>query len=98
MGLLTKLATLPVAPVWGVAWVARKVAEYAEEEMYGEAGVRRQLLEIDAAHAAGEISDEERDRLERAALAALAEHQGLEGVPWSESSPDAREVEGHGEG
>jgi len=77
MGLLTSLVTLPLAPVRGVVWVARTLAEYAEEEMYGEAGVRRRLLEIEAAHAAGEMSDDERDREEREALARLAEHQGL---------------------
>lgn len=70
MGLLSKLAMLPLAPVSGVVWVARRLSEYAEEEMYGEAGIRRTLAEVEAAHAAGEISDDERDRFERALLAA----------------------------
>jgi hypothetical protein len=69
MGLLSKLAMLPLAPVTGVVWVARRLSEYAEEELYGEAGMHRRLAEIDAAHAAGEISDDERERLESALLA-----------------------------
>jgi hypothetical protein len=94
MGLFTKLVTLPLAPVWGVAWVAKRVAEYAEDEMYGEAGVRRRLLEIEAAHAAGELSDEERERQEREAIAGLVEHQGL---GWQPDPAHGREERVDGE-
>lgn len=68
MGLLTKIAMLPLAPVSGVVWVAKRLQEYAEQELEGEVGLRRRLAEIDAAHAAGEISDGERERLEGAVL------------------------------
>jgi len=75
MGLLTRIVALPLAPVYGVVWVAKTLADYADEEMYGEAGIRRRLAEIEAAHAAGEISDDELDRAEREALALLAERR-----------------------
>ncbi|MEU9007600.1 gas vesicle protein GvpG, partial [Streptomyces sp. NPDC048551] len=39
MGLLTFLATLPVAPVRAVVWAAQRVAEQAEDEYYDPAPV-----------------------------------------------------------
>lgn len=58
MGLITGLLTLPLAPVRGVAWVAEKVAEQAEFELYDETRIMRELSELEAAHDRGEISDE----------------------------------------
>jgi len=58
MGLISGLVTLPLAPVRGVAWIADKVAEEAERELYDEANVMAQLAALDAAHDAGEIGDE----------------------------------------
>ncbi len=58
MGLITGLLTLPLAPVRGVAWVAEKVAEQAELELYDETRIMRELSELEAAHDRGEISDE----------------------------------------
>jgi hypothetical protein len=61
MGLMTGLLTLPLAPVRGVAWVAEKLAEQAEAELYDEASVTRELAQLDAAHERGEISQETYD-------------------------------------
>lgn len=58
MGLITGLLTLPLAPVRGVAWVAEKVAEQAELELYDENRIMRELAELEAAHDRQEISDE----------------------------------------
>lgn len=58
MGLITGLLTLPLAPVRGVAWVAEKVAEEAELELYDENRIMRELAELEAAHDRGEIDDE----------------------------------------
>jgi hypothetical protein len=58
MGLITGLLTLPLAPVRGVAWVAEKVAEQAEMELYDENRIMRELAELEAAFALGEISEE----------------------------------------
>ena len=58
MGLITGLLTLPLAPVRGVAWVAEKVAEEAEKELYDENRIMRELADLEAAFALGEISEE----------------------------------------
>jgi Gas vesicle protein G len=61
MGLITGLLTLPLAPVRGVAWVAEKVAEEAELELYDENRIMRELAELEAAHDQGQLSDEQFD-------------------------------------
>ncbi len=48
MGLITGLLTLPLAPVRGVAWVAEKVAEQAELELYDESRIMRELAELES--------------------------------------------------
>ncbi len=58
MGLITGLLTLPLAPVRGVAWVAEKVAEEAEAELYDENRIMRELAELEAAYGRSEISEE----------------------------------------
>ena len=59
MGLISGLLTLPLAPVRGTAWIAEKVLEQAESELYDEGAIRAQLMEIDAAREAGEIDEDE---------------------------------------
>lgn len=61
MGLITGLLTLPLAPVRGVGWVAEKVADEADQEMYDENRIMRQLAELEAAHEQGEIGQTEFD-------------------------------------
>lgn len=58
MGLITGLLTLPLAPVRGVAWVAEKLAEQAELELYDENRIMMELAELEAAHERGEISED----------------------------------------
>jgi hypothetical protein len=57
MGLITGILTLPLAPVRGVAWVAEKVAEQAELELYDEDRILRELIELVAARDRGELSE-----------------------------------------
>jgi hypothetical protein len=59
VGLITGLLTLPLAPVRGTVWVAEKLMEQAEAEMYDESAIFAALEELEAARDAGEISDEE---------------------------------------
>jgi len=59
MGLITGLLTLPLAPVRGVAWLTEKVAEQAELELYDEDRIMRELAQVEMAHDAGEIGDEQ---------------------------------------
>jgi hypothetical protein len=58
MGLISGLLTLPLAPVRGVAWVAEKVAEEAQLELYDENRIMMELGELEAAHERGEISED----------------------------------------
>ena len=64
MGLITGLLTLPLAPVRGTVWLAERIQEQAEAELYDEDVIRAQLMEIDAAREAGEISEEEATQAE----------------------------------
>ena len=64
MGLLTGILTLPLAPVRGVAWIGEMLAEEAERELAAINSPQRALAELDAARAAGELSDAEYEQLE----------------------------------
>ncbi len=71
MGLLTGLITLPLAPVRGVVWLAGRLAEQAENELYDEGSIHRQLDEIRAQRDAGELSEPEYDAKEDELIARL---------------------------
>jgi len=72
MGLLTDLLTFPVlGPIKGVIWIAEKVAEQAEKELYDEGAVRGQLMELELRYDLGEISEEEYLEAEEALLERL---------------------------
>lgn len=71
MGLVTALATLPLAPVRGVVWLAEQVREQAEAELYDPAAIRRQLEEVEEARVAGVLSDEESADLEEELMGRL---------------------------
>ena len=58
MGLLSKLVLLPLAPVYGVVALARQLEEQAEEELYGEAAIRRDLEQLVTEYEAGVIDDD----------------------------------------
>ena len=73
MGLITGLLTLPLAPVRGVAWVAEQVADQAEQEMYDEGRIMRELAAVELAHDSGEIDDETLERQVDALLERLEE-------------------------
>ena len=62
MGLITGILTLPLAPVRGVAWVAEKVAEQAERELYDENRIMGELAELEEAKNAGELDEEQFNR------------------------------------
>jgi Gas vesicle protein G len=68
MGLISGLLTLPLAPVRGVAWVAEALAQEAERQMAEAASPERALAELEAAHAAGELSDERFEELQAALI------------------------------
>jgi hypothetical protein len=72
VGLFTGLITLPLAPVRGVAWVAERIAEEVDRELYDEGNIRRQLLQLELDHEDGKLSDEERSAQEEDLLQRLA--------------------------
>ncbi|WP_335934971.1 gas vesicle protein GvpG [Streptomyces sp. PTD5-9] len=73
MGLLTQLATLPLAPVRGAAWVIERVVEAAENEYYDTGPVERELAALERRLLAGEIDEETFDRREDELLDRLDE-------------------------
>jgi hypothetical protein len=84
VGLFTGLLTLPLAPVRGVVWVAERVAEEVERELYDEGNIRRQLLQLELDHEDGKLSDEERNAQEELLLQRLAVSQMREQMPGEE--------------
>lgn len=77
MGLITGLLTLPLAPVRGTAWLAERIQEQAESELYDEGRIRAQLMEIEAAREAGEVGEEEATLAEDALLERLIAARAL---------------------
>ena len=77
MGLITGLLTLPLSPVRGVAWLAERVQEQAENELYDESSIRAGLLELEEAREKGEFSPEEIDAAEDLLIERLMEIRGV---------------------
>lgn len=74
MGLITGLLTLPLAPVRGTIWLAEQLAEAAENELYDEKKILRELMDLEMQEAEGILAPEERrlredDLLERLSVA-----------------------------
>ncbi|MFI1358609.1 gas vesicle protein GvpG [Streptomyces sp. NPDC020898] len=64
MGLIGEVLLLPFAPVRGSAWVIGQVLHEAERLYYDPAAVRAELALLEERLEAGEIDEEEFDRLE----------------------------------
>ncbi|WP_037356015.1 gas vesicle protein GvpG [Amycolatopsis orientalis] len=71
MGLLGEILLLPLAPVRGVAWVAEKVIDAAEQERIAQ--LRRELVALERELVTGTVSEEEFDRREDEILDLLEE-------------------------
>ena len=79
MGLITGLLTLPLAPVRGTVWLAERIQEQAEEELYDESAIRAGLLEVEAARQAGTVDEQELAAAEDALIERLMAMRGLAG-------------------
>lgn len=79
MGLISGLLTLPLAPVRGTVWLAERIQEQAERELYDESAIRTGLLEIEHARATGELDERELDEAEDVLIARLMEIRALAG-------------------
>jgi hypothetical protein len=64
MGLITEVLLLPFSPVRGSLWAVRQVLAEAERQYYDPAAVRAELARLEQRLDAGEIDEEEFDRLE----------------------------------
>lgn len=64
MGLISEVLLLPFAPVRGSAWAIRQVVQEAERIYYDPATIRAELARLEEQMEAGEITEEEFDRLE----------------------------------
>jgi hypothetical protein len=71
VGLLRRLALLPLAPVEGLLWLAGVLQRIAEEELDDPARWRAVLDEAEAAHARGELSDAGLEAVEEEVVAHL---------------------------
>ena len=59
MGFLVDLLAFPVmGPVKGLMWIAEKVAEQADNEIYNPGKIRGQLMELELRLDLGEITEE----------------------------------------
>jgi hypothetical protein len=79
MGLITGLLTLPLAPVRGTIWLAERIQEQAEEELYDESAIRAGLLELEAAREAGDVDEAELAEAEDALIERLMVIRGMGG-------------------
>jgi Gas vesicle protein G len=79
MGLITGLLTLPLAPVRGTVWLAERIQEQAEEELYDESAIRQGLLDLEAARQAGTLDEAEIAAAEDALIERLMAIRGLAG-------------------
>ena len=60
MGFLINLLTFPVlGPIMGVMWIAEKVVEQADKELYDEDKLRGLLMELELRFELGEMSEQE---------------------------------------
>lgn len=92
MGLLTGLLTLPLAPVRGAAWVAEQVAEEADRQLYDEASIRRDMLQLELDYEDGKIDMQEREYYEEQLMERLAISQARRAAREEEVRPSDQDV------
>ena len=79
MGLITGLLTLPLAPVRATVWLAERIQEQAEAELYDESAIRLGLEELALARERGDYDEEEIVEAEDELLERLLVIRGLRG-------------------
>ncbi|HKP90174.1 MAG TPA: gas vesicle protein GvpG [Thermoleophilaceae bacterium] len=79
MGLIGALLTLPLAPVRGTVWLAERVEEQAEDELYDESAIRTGLIELEAMRESGEVDEADIEAAESALLERLMVIRGIGG-------------------
>ena len=69
MGILFDILAFPLmGPIKGVSWIAEKIGEQADKELYSEDSIRGKLLELELRFDLGEIAEKDYDELEETLL------------------------------
>ena len=72
MGILFDILAFPLmGPIKGVTWIAEKMVEQAEKELYSVDAIRGKLLELELKFDLGEISEKDYEALEETLLGLL---------------------------
>jgi len=79
VGLITGLLTLPLAPIRGTVWIAERIQQQAELELYDETAIRTGLLELEQARETGELDAGEIAAAEDALIERLREIRAAQG-------------------
>jgi hypothetical protein len=77
VGLISGLLTLPLAPVRSIGWVSELLAEEAQRELAEVESPQQALAELEAARAAGELSEEQFSELEAELIESILSRGGL---------------------
>jgi gas vesicle protein GvpG len=98
MGLFKELALLPLAPVRGTAWVAEKITEEAERQLYEEDSIRREMLQLEIDADEGRLGEKEREAKEEELLdrLAISRQRQAEAEEWAAAEPFEEEWIDHG--
>lgn len=76
MGLLSGILLLPLAPVRGAGWVAERLLDAAENELYDPPAVRARLRALNEALERGELELADFEREEERLLDLLERREG----------------------
>ncbi len=72
MGLLFDILAFPLmGPIKGVTWIAEKLVEQADKELYSEDAIRGKLLELELRFDMGEIAEKDYNEQEETLLSML---------------------------
>ena len=72
MGLLFDILAFPLmGPIKGVSWIAGKIVEQADKELYSEDAIRAKLMELELRFDMGEIAEADYNELEDTLLGML---------------------------
>jgi hypothetical protein len=77
MGLISEILLLPLAPVRGTVWLAERLQEQAERELYDEKRIYEELIELEALRESGELDEQEATHAEDLLLERLTATRGL---------------------
>jgi len=60
-----------MGPIKGITWIAEKIGEQADKEVYSEDAIRGKLLELELRFDLGEIAEKDYNELEETLLGML---------------------------